>query len=58
MIQRMQGCLNQTKLIANTLDLSTQVFLRDCVAEQDYVQLKDFVYNMTKSLHSNVDFIL
>jgi hypothetical protein len=54
----MLGCINQTRLSEKTSDLTSQLFLRDAVAEQDYVQFKDFVYNMTKSLHSNVDFLL
>ena len=57
-IRRMQNSITQTRVSQKTADLTSQLFLRDAIAEQDYVQFKDFVYNMTKSLHSTVDLLL
>jgi hypothetical protein len=40
------------------LDFKSDIYIRDCQAKQDFVQVKDFHYNLSKCLYSAIDSVL
>lgn len=33
-------------------------YLREAILDEDYLEVKDFYFNLTKTLHSSVDLLL